>query len=236
VVSRFACLLSLVACLSSASALAEMSENRPGQSALPLSLAPSLPRSLPFSFIAGSAIFRGNPGVALALRRQLSADSCSLHSVRCLTIELGGVLPHQVSGYASQSIYTPGGDFNVTDALSVHSFSETHLALLYPYHATMSLTLEAGAGLSVGFVANRQTLTSVRTADNTALLPYTADHDHARLGPLAQVGISYAATSHVSLRFDLAYVHYSNSDDVGADAFDLGFSGLMIRPGVEWKF
>ena len=83
----------------------------------------------------------------------------------------------------------------------------------------------------MGFVGNRVNMPITST-------PYSFTFDYHRkpLGPLAMVGARWRLSDHVAVRADLSYAYFDNKDSFLDQPFNLTFSGLMIRPAVEWTF
>ena len=53
---------------------------------------------------------------------------------------------------------------------------------------------------------------------------------------MVMAGARFGLTDHLGFRVDLAYLYFHNTDSYGAYQLNLNFSGLMIRPAVEWRF
>jgi hypothetical protein len=193
---------------------ASPSASSPTPSSSP-SLTPSLfPSPARISFLAGPAIFNKQVAPAMAARMSLFHD---------FEVELGGTLSHQVDGYANAS--EPGAVDHV------RSFGEMHLAALYPLIRRERLTIDAGLGVALGFANDR--LNMVMGPPNSA----TTSDDHKVLpAPMVMAGARLGLTDHLGLRVDLAYLYFHNTDSYGAYQLNLNFSGLMIRPSLEWKF
>jgi hypothetical protein len=171
-----------------------------------------------YSFLAGPSIFKEEVGAALAVRRDLPNN---------FRVEWGGVLPHPVSGYASDSVMFTANGSNATENAYVTNFAETHLALLYPVWASGRYTVEGAAGLSLGWVTDH--LDKITNPPS----PYSPNSQHVLASPWIQVGTRVSINERFSLRLDAAWVRYSNNDTFGANTFDLTFRGIMVRAGVE---
>jgi len=183
----------------------------PGSRSSTTPLSTSQPFIQSWTALAGVSILKGQAAPALAVRAEGPFD---------FSAELGGTLPHPVAGYASAE--------SLGNADHTESFAETHVALLHPLYGTGRLEINIGAGISFGVVSDR--------LDETAPPP-TSYRDRKFLpGPLVMLGASYPLTDHLSVFTDLSYVDYINHISYGLQTFNLTFSGVMIRPGVEWRF
>jgi hypothetical protein len=169
----------------------------------------------------GASILKGKPGVSLAVRAPVTGK---------LSVELGGILPHRVSDYASESFFQAGTPLSLTNSADVRSYAETHLAGFYRLARIEQVDLEAGLGVSLGFIGNRTTLTF---SDGTA---FTNNPTRTRLSPLIQLGARWHATERLTVSFDVAYVHYSNKESMSGREMDLDFGGVRFGPGVAWRF
>jgi hypothetical protein len=196
-----------------------------GFGASPAGLAASAETSVPFSWdrlslLGGSAIFKGETGVALGLRCDLPAN---------FLVEWGGVLPHPVAGYAKDTYYL-NGLYPNTDQVS--SYGETHWALLYPLLKKDRIMLDCGAGLSLAAVTDHSDRV---TLVNGTPEPSSSDSHKTLLSPLVQLGLSAALTDWLSVRLDAAWLSYANHDNPFGPTFGLGFSGIVIRPMLQIK-
>jgi hypothetical protein len=181
---------------------------------------------LPLDFLAGASIFKSQVGMALAVRGPLAQD---------FRLELGGVMPHQVSGYAADSSVSVVPPMTVSDSARVRTFGEVHALVLYPLiqrpraDGHPGVTVDAGAGISLAFVANE--IDEQLTEGVSYLTPY---HDHgAQVGPRLQLGAACALTERWSIRLDVAWVDYANDYPYGTHTYHLGFSGFLINPMLE---
>src|SRR5258708_6755838 len=170
----------------------------------------------------GPSIFGGEVGIGLGIRGPLAKN---------FLVEVGGVLPHPVSGYASDSVGTMSSPFNDSYTARVQSFAETHLALLYPLVQTPRLMLDGGAGISIALVDDH---TDHLTASRFAV-PQTISTDHHKVlpAPLVLVGVRATLTERLSVRVEASYVHYANQDSVNAQSFELSVSGFLINPMLQ---
>ncbi len=175
-------------------------------------------KDVPFEFLAGPVILKSEAGVGLAARAPLP---------RGFQLELGGLIPHRVSEYASaQSV---SGTGTTTDG-HVRSFGELHLGLLYPLYKEKHLSADVGAGFSLGFIKNefRQTYTAPASTVNGA-------SRHTALSPWLQTSAAYHFTDHWAIRLQVAYVRYGNNANFNQSGLDLDFSGVMVSPMLQWR-
>jgi hypothetical protein len=187
-------------------------------------------RDTSLDVLTGAAIFKNQVGIALAIRGPLICD---------LSWEVGGILPHPVSGYASDSATSVAPPFIATDNARVRSFGETHVVALYPLFQTPrspgrpGVTVDAGAGISIGFIQNEidEQLTGGGSPQ------FFADTDNkVRLSPRLQLGVAFAFTDRLSIRLDAEWVDYANNDSAGVTNFNLGFRGIIISPVLQVRF
>jgi hypothetical protein len=180
-----------------------------------------------FEALAGAAIFKGQTGIALAIRGPL---------VKNMEWEVGGIPPFQVAGYPRVQVTSVVPPFTEVDSVRVRSFGETHAVLLYPLLklppalGRPGVTVDAGAGISMAIVDNeidRQVTGGVNPGSN-------ADHTvNALFSPRLQLGIAAAFSDRVSLRLDAAWVDFANHDSFGVYNPSLGFRGIMIFPVLQ---
>ena len=118
-----------------------------------------------------------------------------------------------------------------TNAANVESFAEMHLALLHPLWQYERFTLEGGAGLSLGVVDNHvHQQISIVNGTTSAFDPHSIKIVPS---PLVMLGIGAKLTARSSIRLDAAWVNYANRDTTNARAYNLSFSGVMIRPSLQ---
>jgi len=183
-------------------------------------------RDVPLDVLAGAAILKSNVGVALALRGPLVSN---------VRWELGGILPHFVSGYANDQVVAVAGANTETDSAEVHQFGEAHAVGLYPLWQRprearqLGYTLDAGAGISIAFVDDyiNDQVTGVKNYQ-------TLYHNNeVKVGPRIQLGGAVSLSERLSLRLDLAWVDYGNNSGLNTHTFDLGFGGVVISPMLQ---
>jgi hypothetical protein len=178
-------------------------------------------------FLAGASLFKGETGIALAVRGPLVND---------FRWEVGGILPHQVSGYASDGAVSVAPPSTESASLRVRSFGEAHVVALYPLFekprssGTPGWTLDAGAGISLAFVDN---VIDQQVTNGQFSSANSYPTNKARIGPRLQLGVAAALTDRISVRLDIAWVDYANRDSFGAHNFNLNFSGFLINPMLQ---
>jgi hypothetical protein len=195
------------------------------------------------SFLAGPSIYKGDVGAALAMRYQLSnsefgipsstlrTPNSALNSLRTphWLLELGGVFPTNVSGYANDQagLNVPGGPSSVRG--SVGSYAEAHAAAIIRYALTGRVGVEAGVGVSMARVRNDFS----RQFPDTTLTNSSVD---SLWSPLGLVGFEVKLWKGLACGVDMMYVSYSNKPASGGQTLNLGFGGVGIRPALEWMF
>jgi hypothetical protein len=185
------------------------------------------------SFLAGPFIYKGDVGIALAARYQLSSSEFGIPSSTLRTphwlLEVGGVFPNNVSGYASDQSNpnVPGGPSSVRG--SVGSYAEAHAAAIIRYALTGRVGVEAGVGVSMARVRNDFS----RQFPDITLTNSSVD---TLWSPLGLIGFEVKLWKGLACGVDIMYVSYSNKPASGGQTLDLGVSGFMVRPMVEARF
>jgi hypothetical protein len=201
-------------------------ETAPGSAAAPAVPSTSFFTRDRFSYLVGASIFKGEVAPALAVRAALPKQ---------LQLELGGSLPHPVSGYASDSFSGFIAPFQNDETAEVSSFAETHLALVYPLYQEARWSVEAGAGVSFAIVTDHLTQT-LELGGGTS--EEFASYHNQRILPsgMALLGAGVQLTEHLSFHLDASYVHYDHGDAINLQSFNLSFSGVILRPALLIKF
>ena len=142
------------------------------------------------------------------------------------SLEMGAVLPHQLSGSAGGSADETVGttEYHV----KINKFSSEHLALQYRWAIRwpLRMTPDFSLGLSVAQFENDYEV-DTPTPGNFATSHNTA------LGPLARVGLPLLANDWFALRMEVGYVHYSNTVNNFGHSMDLGLSGIGVYPSIQ---
>jgi hypothetical protein len=185
-----------------------------------------------FALLAGAAIQHTgtgwDSGATAAARYYFPRSFTETEGPESLSpwsVEVGGIVPHEIVGSGGGSIDTTiGGNFY---HVQISHFSEIHLAGQYRWAIRWPLrvTPELSLGLSLGHFDN-----SFYTN-----FPYFGYNSYGTnsLGPLARVGLPLLANDWFALRMEVGYVHYSNKVNVNGQTFDLGLSGLGFYPSIQ---
>ncbi len=196
-------------------AMWEVSDSAPVSASAPAPAASRFRRP-PMEALIGPSIFKGKVGLALATRVELPKN---------FAFELGGVIPHNVSGFAEDQKVS--GILTTTGHVS--SFSEAHMGLLYSLYRNERIRAEAGAGLSLGMVGYRLHQSSAFGTNDSA--PH-----RTRASPWLEAGASVRLYDQVSFLLRAVYVRYGGSVALNGASVDLDFSGVMIEPSLQVKF
>jgi hypothetical protein len=155
--------------------------------------------------------------------------------------ELGGILPHGVSGALDSTNQTQGTtayDARLSSCYEIHAAGIHSL----PHGDQNWAVPEIGLGLSFLHVSNdlhNQTPVSWtyqfggQTYTYNSQIAQSATDERWSVSPFVRLGVVLFPQSLVSLRVGMAYIDYANTAKGLAQTFDLGLQGVMLEELVQ---